>query len=110
MERVRRNESLSKEQFHDSLRQWLASPAEGQIGQQAGQGRTPWVHVRDGSRIFALNADTSRKAVAHYLSLVDLHGDDLEWQIAPTQRGNMTAVVYGPAAERHKPFYLYARS
>ena len=109
MDQVSRHEPLNKATFHQRLRAWLDNTDDFSIGPgpEEVQGRTPWVFVRDGSDLFGLNADTKRAGVRGYLELVAVHGDNLLWTIAPTQRGNMTAVVYGPEAKRIKPFYLY---
>ena len=71
-------------------------------------GRTGWVYVRDGSDIFVLHTDTRRDSVRSYLQLVNQYGDDLQWDIAESQRGKMTAVVYGPEKVRQKSFCVYA--
>jgi len=71
------------------------------------RGQTAWVYVRDGTDMFVLNADTSHDAVDRYLQIVTSYGDDLQWEIAQSQRGSMTAVVYGPHHIRLTPFYLY---
>jgi hypothetical protein len=107
IERVGRDQAISKGQFHSRLRDWLDSTSDAVVGPEGVHGRTSWIHVRDGSTMFVFHADTPREAVTFYLHLVELHGDDLAWEIAPSQRGNMTAVVYGPENVRHKPFYLY---
>jgi hypothetical protein len=107
IERVRRDQALSKDQFHWRLRDWLDRTNDAVVGPEDVDGRTSWIHVRDGSTMFVLHADTPREAIAFYLHLVELHGDAITWEIAPSQRGKMTAVVYGPEKVRHKPFYLY---
>jgi len=110
MTQVRRNEAISKDVFHKRLQDWLHSSHDNRVGSESVQGNTPWVFVRDGSQYFHLNADTTRQAVERYLQFVAVHGDDLEWEIVPSQRGNMTALVYGPERIRYKPFYFYAVS
>jgi hypothetical protein len=104
---VPREGAVTKRQFHASLRTWLEATTDARIGPEEIRGQTAWVHVRDGSTMFALNADTKRESVAEYLKLVEAHGDDIAWEITASQRGNMTAVVYGPTKVRLKPFYLY---
>src|SRR5690242_6397719 len=78
MKQVSRADAIPKTEFHRRLREWLAAD-EAQIGPEEVDGRTSWVHVRDGSRIFGLHADTKRDAVNQYLQTVTLHGDDLSW-------------------------------
>ena len=107
IERVGRDQAITKVQFHSRLRRWLDSTDDAIIGPEDVDGRTSWIHVCDDSRMFVLHADTRREAVAFYLHLVELHGDGSIWEIAPSQRGKMTAVVYGPEKVRLKPFYLY---
>lgn len=104
---VPRDRAVTKRQFHAALRAWLTSTKDARIGPDDMRGQTAWVHVRDGSAMFALNADAKRESVADYLLFVDAHGDEIAWDIAPSQRGNMTAVVYGPDKVRLTSFYLY---
>jgi hypothetical protein len=106
MERVDRDQALSKTEFHDRLREWLNSN-EAMIGSEDVPGVTSWIYVRDGVAIFALHADTKRPAVEWYLEKVSLYGDDLLWAVTESARGNETAVVYGPDKMRNKGFYLY---
>src|SRR5712672_1217629 len=96
MLQVHRDRPTTKREFHQLLRAWLSSTSDGVVGAEEVDGRTPWIHVRDGTSTFVLHADTRREAVERYVQLVTLHGDELHWEIAPSQRGNMTAVVYGP--------------
>jgi hypothetical protein len=110
MEQVRRDQAISKEQFHSRLRDWLDNTDDNVIGPEGVDGRTAWIHVHDGSTVFVLHADTKREAVTFYLRLVEQHGGALAWKIAPSQRGKMTTVVYGPEKVRHRPFYLYVGS
>jgi len=109
LEQVRRDQALNKSGFHSRLADfWHHNADDATVGHEAAYGRTPWVYVRDGFRVFVLNADTTRKAVGRYLELVKQHGDDLQWGITASQQGKMTAVAYGPERYRLKPFYLYA--
>lgn len=107
MARISRDEAIVKKLFHERLREWLTSDEDAQIGPEEVDGRTSWVYVRDGSRIFGLHADTKRDAVDRYLQMVALYGDDMAWTIATSQRGKMSTVVYGPERARHRSFYLY---
>ena len=66
------------------------------------------VYVRDGSDIFVLHADIRRDAVRHYLQLGAQYGDPVQWEIAESQRGKLTAVLYGSDKIRQTAFYLYA--
>ena len=104
---VRRGDAVTKSEFHRRLRSWLETTVDTQVGPVGGRGQTPWVHIRDGSRVFALNADTMRKGIERYLQLVKLFGDDLQWEIAAGQTGKMTSVGYGPDQRRIQFFYLY---
>jgi hypothetical protein len=108
LKQVPRDEALTKSEFHGRLRDWLNNTEEERIGPENVDGRTSWVYVRDDTNVFGLHADTKRSAVDRYLQIVTLHSDDLRWEIAESQRGNMTTVVYGPERLRYKPFYLYA--
>jgi hypothetical protein len=107
MERIRRSQALSKFEFHKRLRDWLDDTDDAFIGPESIDGRTGWIHVHDGSNVFVLHADTGRDAVRQYLQTVAVHRNDLGWEITQSQRGNMTAVVYGPKKIRYKSFYFY---
>ena len=77
MKQIRREEALTKAEFHERLRDWLNSTDESRIGPEDVDGRTSWVHVRDGADVFGLHADTKRDAVDRYLQSLTLHGNDL---------------------------------
>jgi len=105
LERIGRDEALSKNEFHQHLRDWLRNTDEDVVGpDDVKYPRTGWVHVRDGSDMLVLNADTSRDAVDRYLQIVSRFGNDLEWNRAESQRGKMTTVEYGPERVRCKSF------
>jgi hypothetical protein len=107
MDRVRRRQALTKAEFHQRLRFWLENTADVVVGPEGVDGRTGWVYVRDGSNMFVLHADTKRDAVDRYLQRVRLHDEDLQWTVASSQRGKMTAVEYGSERLRVTSFYLY---
>jgi hypothetical protein len=107
MLQVSRDQALTKSEFHERLRDWFQGTGEPAVGPAEVDGRTSWIHVRDGSNLFILHADTSRDAVAWYLGLVGVHGDDLAWTPAPSERGKPTAVVHGPDHLRNTSLYLY---
>jgi len=107
MERVSRQQPISKTQFHQRLREWLEGGNELRVGPEDVIGVTAWIHVQDGSNIFGLHADTGRDAVNEYLEVVRQHGNDCRWEIALTERGKMNAVSYGPEPRRITSFYLY---
>jgi hypothetical protein len=107
MEKVGRRNALSKTEFHQRIRDWLQNTDDTVIGPEDSKyARTGWV-VRDRSDILVLNADTPRAAVNRYMGLVSQYGNDLRWDRAESERGNMTAVAYGPEKLRCKSFYLY---
>lgn len=107
MPRSDRAHAVSRTVFHNQLREWLSGTNEAIIGSEDVDGRTVWVHVRDVQRMFGLHADTRREAVERYLQLLSVHSEELEWTVVPSQRGNLTAVAFGPEQLRYKPFYLY---
>jgi hypothetical protein len=99
---------LSKFEFHQRIRGWLDNTDDMVIGPvDIKYRRTGWVHVRDGSSILVLNADTPRDAVDRYLKVVTRYENDLQWHRAESQRGEMTVVEYGPDKVRCKSFNLY---
>jgi hypothetical protein len=108
MEQVGRDQALSKSEFHQRLRDWFEKTEHKVIGPEGIKyPRTGWVHVRDGSLLLLLNADTPRNAVGRYLQLVQRYGNDLQWERAISQQDKMTTVVYGPEKLRCKSFNLY---
>jgi hypothetical protein len=109
-ERIKRGDAISKKRFHALLQRWIETTDEEVVGPEDIDERTSWVHVREGGVVFGLHADTSRKAVRSYLQLVRFQDDDLAWEIVASQKGKMTALVYGPDRVRIKPFYLYVLS
>ena len=108
MTRVPRDSPLTKRAFHQRLREWLRDTDEETIGPEGVDGRTSWIHVRDGSQLFFLHADTRREAVKWYVQVVDEEGDNLDWEIVASQRGKLTAVAFGPKRLRRTSLYLYA--
>jgi hypothetical protein len=110
LKEVRRDQALNKSQFHERLREFCGgnSSDDATVCPNYAYGRRPWIYILDEHRVFVLNADTKRKAVREYLELVAQHSDDLRWELRPSQRGNMTAVAYGPHGLPVQSFYLYA--
>ena len=108
LEQVNRECALTKSQFHRLLRSWLENTDDAIVGPDDIPGVTTWIYIRDDAALFGLHADVKREAVRRYLELVAVHGDDLQWQVATSDRGKLTAVVYGPKKVRCTPFYLYA--
>jgi hypothetical protein len=109
LKEVRRDQALNKSQFHERLRDFcLRNSDDATVCPNYAYGRRPWIYILDEHRVFVLNADTKRKAVGEYLKLVAQYSDDLRWELRPSQRGNMTAVAYGPHGLPVQSFYLYA--
>jgi hypothetical protein len=103
---VKRNEPLTKAEFHKRLREWMVNDDK-QIGDISAHDRKAWIHVQSDSQLFQLHADTKRDAVKQYLDLVDSLGDDLQWEVVPSQMKKMSAVAFGPDKIRITSFYLY---
>ena len=109
LKEVRRDQALNKSEFHKLLRDFCSHNSDdATVCPNPAYGRRPWIHILDEHRVFVLNADTKRKAVGEYLELVTQLSDDLRWELRPSERGNMTAVAYGPHALPVQSFYLYA--
>jgi hypothetical protein len=106
MERVKRADALAKREFHERLRRWIENTDDHVIKPDV-LPPTAWVHVRNGSDVFILHADTPRDAVSRYLQLVSSYGDGIEWHITTGQRGNRTSALFGPDRVAVKSFYLY---
>jgi hypothetical protein len=107
LERVRRDQALTKSEFNRRLRAWPETNGDATIGPVDHDRRTGWVYVRSGSNVFRLNADTKRNAVDEYLKMVTLHGDELQWEIVASAKDKMTAVAYGPDRIHLPSFHLY---
>ncbi len=91
--RMRKNESVSLDEFYSLLDRWLRLTQEQTIGDTgAVQGRTPWVWVLAGGRECRLHADTTRDGVA---ALVGLWRDEpsLEWHVVANQRGRFNKIA-----------------
>lgn len=107
MEKVPRSKAIGKKDFHQRLRDWYDNTDDEVIGSGGRYKGKPWVYVREGSRIFNLNADTGRDAVLEYMKLLDHYGDSISWSPTASERGKMTAVAFGPERVRETSFYLY---
>src|SRR5690349_21327809 len=96
MERVRRNEAVSKAEFHRRLREWLQDTRDTMIGGGAMDGRTAWIYVNDDGVLYKLHADTRREAVLNYIALVAEFGDELAWEVAPNNGGTEMPLYMAP--------------
>jgi hypothetical protein len=103
-----RNEALTKQQFHEELRQWLENSTEMTIGEPGKSKGRPWVIVLDQDRFFHLDADTTRQAVWSYLHSVEKYGEDLAWTVRKATRGVRVQVAFGPHQLTEHEFYLAA--
>jgi len=100
MERVDRDQALSNSEFHRRLREWLENTNEAMIGPEDVPGATSWIHVREGSAVFALNANTKRYAIEGYLQKVSVHGDDLVWTVGKTLRDSLLSSIQARKAHQ----------
>ena len=106
MDRVTLREALNRREFHRRLKEWLENTDDPAVGPE-GYGQNGLVHVSDGESIFKLNTDTKRHGVQAYMQLLAQHGDGIDWHVTTSQRGNSTAVTYGPNRLHISGFYLY---
>ncbi len=107
IQKVSKADAVSKRQLHNMLQQWLRETDEKQIGDEAVQGRSPWVFIKECGQIFRLHADTKRSGVKEYLQIAEDHERMIEWRIVRNQRGRMNSVAFGPDLIRPRGFYLY---
>jgi hypothetical protein len=103
-----RAEALTKQQFHEALRQWLTSSTALTIGEPGKSKGRPWVIVTEDGRFFHLDADTTRQAVWSYLHSVEKYGEDLAWTVRKATRGVRVQVAFGPHQLTEHEFYLAA--
>jgi hypothetical protein len=108
MDRTGRAEWISKGEFHSRLRRWYRESDEPVIGDPDADNRTAWIWVRDGHRLARLNADTTREAVAEYLSLIRSLPGEVDWHVVASARGNLTKIAFGPDRVVLPSFHLYA--
>lgn len=82
-----RTEALTKQQFHEALREWYSTSTAPTIGEPGKTKGRPWVIVVDQDLYFHLDADTTRQAVWSYLHSVEKYGEDLAWTVRKATRG-----------------------
>lgn len=102
-----RNHPITRQAFHNLLKDWHSSSIEERIGDPDVRGQTAWIWVSDGAAAYYLNADTKRVAVKEYLDLISRYGNDFEWYIVLNSRGRLNKVAFGSDKRIIKGFYLY---
>lgn len=107
MPRNRRNDWITKLDFHSRLERWYRSTDEPTIGGGAHR-RTAWVWVRDGHLLAKLQAATTREAVAEYLELVREEPRPIAWRIVASATGRKSKIVFGRDEVVIPNFHLYA--
>ncbi|MGH7502878.1 MAG: hypothetical protein ACREL7_14220 [Longimicrobiales bacterium] len=107
MERVGRTNWITKPEFHARLRRWLRDTEEPVVGDPDAHRRTTWIWIRDGHRLARLYADTTREAVAEYLSLVQAGPGEMQWTVVPSASGHLTKFAFGPDRHLLDGFHLY---
>ena len=110
MQRVgKKADALSKVEFHRRLRVWLLTTGEEE--EQIGPGEAPYILIYDDEKYYRIHADAKRWAVREYLSLVDLHGDSIQWSLHWTQskkKPSKKLVKLGPNEKDVKSLLLYS--
>lgn len=107
MERVEREQWITKTDFHRRIGQWYRESHEEQIGSPDAHGLTGWLWVRDGHLLAKLDADTTRSGVGEYLALLRDRRGDLVWSVVESARGQPTKIAFGDERRTIPGFYLY---
>lgn len=105
--KIAKTDAVSRLQLNEMLQRWIHETNEKQIGDESVQGRSPWVYIKEGGRVFRLHADTKRAGVREYLRMAEDHDSEAEWHIFRNRRGRMNSVAFGPELIRPEGFYLY---
>lgn len=105
--KIAKADAVSRHLLNEMLQQWLRETDEKQIGDESVQGRSPWVYIKEGGRVFRVHADTKRSGVKEYLQIVKDHEPEAVWHIVRNQRGRMNSVAFGPELIKPRGFYLY---
>tara|TARA_B110000285_G_scaffold91732_1_gene105067 strand:- start:776 stop:1117 length:342 start_codon:yes stop_codon:yes gene_type:complete len=104
--RVIKANAISIHEFNKLLADWYLNSDETDIKISSEEvGVTPWIHIKDGGRIFNLNSDTKRTAVKKYLD----EFCDEDWVIVENRNGRKNKVAFGEQEKNEtiKGFYLY---
>ncbi len=107
MNRVNRQQPLTRDVFHNELRKWYENTDEETIGDVGSYGGVAWVWITDETNEYHLNADTKRRGVQEYLALLREYENLLEWSIVQNSLGVLNKVAFGPDKKVIKRFYLY---
>jgi hypothetical protein len=107
MQRLGRHEWISKAEFHERLIRWWKDADDALVGDPVTHRRTAWLWVRDGHRLFRLNADTTREGVQEYLELLRSERGRIDWTIVESAAGKMTKTAFGPEQRVIRGFHLY---
>ena len=108
MERITKADALSRERFHEELRDWMAHNQTGAtIGDADGYGGKAWLWIKYLGNRYHLNADTTHSGVAEYLGLLAEHEENLRWAVVANARGGNNKVAFGPDQDTIAGFYLY---
>jgi hypothetical protein len=100
-------QAVDHREFDRLVREWIAEDATGMSGPSGVPGVTHGVHVRRDDRIFVLHADARTEAAAAYLKLVERYGDEITWNVVPSDKGKLSAVAFGPECVRVESMYFY---
>ena len=106
IKQVKKTDAISIPEFNKLLEDWyLNSDATDSKVSSEEVGVTPWIHIKDGGRIFNLNSDTKRTAVKKYLN----EFCDENWVIVENRNGKKNKVAFGEQEKNETitGFYLY---
>lgn len=107
MQRIGRQDAITREQFDSTLREWLETAQAGEwIGDRQGRGQAPWVFVRVLGRLYHLNADSNREGVREYVGMLAVDSE-LAWTIVPNQKGRQNKVAFGSEQRKIPRFFFY---
>jgi len=103
---VTKADAISILEFNQLLANWYYNSDATDIKISSEEvGVTPWIHIKDGGRIFNLNSDTKRTAVNKYLNGFCYK----DWVIVENRNGKKNKVAFGEQKKNETiiGFYLY---
>ena len=107
MQRVGREDAITRERFDAALRAWVEQAQPGEwIGDRQGRGQAAWIFVRDLGKYYHLNADSNREGVREYVGMLAVD-PELAWTIVPNRNGKPNKVAFGSEQRTISGFFFY---
>jgi len=101
-----RESALRREEFHETLRNWLDESFDNCVGDPDSHAGPAWLWVRHGGSHFYLDAGSTRAGVRRYLRVVADNGGDVRW-FTQSQAGIPFRVAVGPERQIIEGFAFY---